>query len=266
METNNNKLILLLLVLFCFLGCGQKSSNTGIEAYEQYLKEKLDYRDSLLIAYSVRAWSDSNWYVFEDVSRMYRITNDQVEYFIGGVFYSPDKLKIIVWIGEKMPNAETWEVYNKEKPSANRVCPQGKDTVYHMSALIGFREDTGKIWQLYPLDNQSASCFRSKEGAINVLGRYYFEKMKNHQMSYMIQSGNKKGTMELRAYDYNLQEPDFWEKCWLWEKDTVGAYGLYPFQVWSYRHPNVPTCVKCAEPLKRPKVVYPEEITRLYSP
>jgi hypothetical protein len=90
--------------------------------------------------------------------------------------------------------------------------------------------------------------------------------MKNHQMSYMIQSGNKKGTMELRAYGYNLQEPDFWKKCWLWEKDTVGAYGLYPFQVWSYRHPNVPTCVKCAEPLKRPKVVYPEEITRLYSP
>src|SRR5690606_12740205 len=133
MGTNIMRFLLLLLIHICLHSCGQVRNELGVETYDQYRTQKIEYRDSLLVFYTIKAWNDSNWYVFEDVSRMSKATNDQIEYFNGGVFYSPDRLKMIVWVGEKTPNAETWAEYNKEKPSANRICPQGKDTFYSLS-------------------------------------------------------------------------------------------------------------------------------------
>jgi hypothetical protein len=264
MEGRNTTIILLLLLTVCTQSCGQTGKRNKIETYDNYRNQKLEYRDSLLVIYTVKRWHDSNWHTFEDVSLMYRSSNEQISYFIGGVFYSSDKLKMIVWVGEKEPNAATIEEYNKEKPSANRICPQGKDTFYSMGAIIGFREDTNKIWNLYPLDNELASCFSTKEQVINVMGQYYFREMKSHEMWKIVETGPAKGTFELKAYGYNLNDKGFWEKCWLWQKDTVGSNGLYPFQVWSYGYGMVDTCFQCATSLKPPEIDYPQEIVRMY--
>ena len=83
-------------------------------------------------------------------------------------------------------------------------------------------------------------------------------------MYKMMQSGERKGHKELQAFGYNLQENDFWDKCWIFQKDTVGSYGLYPFQIKGYNYIGDKCTQKCAEPYNPPKLIYPKEILKLY--
>lgn len=266
MATNNSKTKMLLLLL-CFAiaveSCAQTVRNKSLDTYDQYRSQKISPRDRAFIFYTVKEWKQ---YPFEDYSLMYRITNDDVEYFLGGVFYSPDKQKMMVWIGTKTPNARTSELYNKEDTDAyvNKMCPTTKDTVYRMTALVGIRNDTNEFWKLYPFGNRSAGCYHNKTEVINEMSQYYFIDMKGHQMKHIVQSGISKGKIELKAYGYNLQDTGFWDKCWLWEKDTVGAANLYPFQLDGYLSYPKPTCNKCASELILPSINYPEEIWDMY--
>lgn len=282
--------IYIAFMLIALKSCGQKEDLTKLETYSKYRMQQIEYRDSIFILYVVKEWRKKNWYTFSDYSKMYKITNEQVGYFIGGTFYSPDKKRILVWVGEKMPNAATIEIYNKDKPEVNKLCPTGGDIIYNLSALIGYRDSVNQTWKLYPFDQQTAGCFDSKDKVINVLGQYYFGQMKNHQMYRMMQSGKNKGHKELQAYGYNLQDKDFWDKCWLFQKDTVGSYGLYPFQIRGYScdkedynrllnsDPNTHNPFPnnelkpfkndlrdCAEPFNSPIINYPDTILKLYS-
>lgn len=253
------------LFLVTIQSCGQSNKDEKIETYDQYRSQVIEPRDSLFIMHTIKEWGKKNWYTFEDYSKMYKTSNDKVEYFIGAVFYSPDKKKILVWIGDKVPNAETIAIYNKEKKEVNKLCPNGKDTVCSLTALIGIRDNINQAWKLYPFNQQQAICCKNKEEAINILGQYYFEKMKDHEMYRMIQVGKRKGYLELEKYQYNIQDKDFWTKCWLWQKDTVGSYGLYPFQIKGYNYEEEKCNQKCAEPYTPPKVEYPIEILKLYN-
>lgn len=234
-----------------------------METYDQFRTQQIEPRDSLLILHTVKEWGKKNWYTFADYSQMYKMTNDQVEYFIGGTFYSPERKRILVWIGQKTPNATSLEM-TRSKAELNRICPVAGDTIYSLTALIGIRDSINQTWKLYPFNQQQAICCKTKEQAINILGQYYFGQMKKHQMYRMMQSGKKKGHKELQTYGYNLQDKDFWDKCWLFQKDTVGSYGLYPFQIKGYDYMGDKCTQKCAEPYKPPVVDYPEEILKLY--
>lgn len=262
MKRNRNNIpALLFLLLVSLKSCGQ--TNNKMETYDQFRTQQIEPRDSLFILHTVKDWSKHNWYTFEDYSKMYKMTNEQVDYFFGGIFYSPDKKKIFVWLGQKKPNATTTETYS-DKAEVNKLCPNGKDIVYSMTALIGIRDSVNQIWKLYPFNQQQANCYDAKDKVINVLGQYYFGQMKKHEMYRIMQSGKRKGHKELQAYAYNLQDKDFWAKCWLFQKDTVGSYGLYPFQIKGYDYIGDKCTQKCAEPYKPPAVDYPEEILKLY--
>ena len=257
----SNTAVLLLLLLACLQSCRQRNNKT--ETYDQYRTQKIEPRDSLFILHTVKEWGKKNWYTWEDFSRMFKMTNEQVEYFIGGTFYSPNRKRILVWVGEKMPNARSIKM-TRSKPELNKICPTGGDTIYTLSALIGMRDSVNKTWKLYTFDQQTAGCFDSKDKVINVLGKYYFGQMKAHQMSRIMQSGKRKGYKKLQAYGYNLQDKDFWDKCWLFQKDTVGSYGLYPFQIYGYNDKGDKCTQKSADPFEPPAVDYPEEILKLY--
>jgi hypothetical protein len=261
-RNHSNISALLLLLLVSLQSCGQTTSK--METYDQFRTQQIELRDSLFILHTVKKWSKKNWFTFEDYSQMYKMTNEEIEYFIGGTFYSPDKKKILVWIGQKKPNAVTIETYNKNYSEVNKLCPNGKDVVYSMTAIIGIRDSINQTWKLYPFNQQQATCYDSKDKVINVLGQYYFEKMKSHPMYRIMQSGKKKGHKELQVYGYNLQDKDFWYKCWLFQKDTIGSYDLYPFQIKGYDYLGDKCTQKCAEPYNPPQVNYPEEILRLY--
>lgn len=259
----NKRLLLLFGFLqFALMGCSQ--SNKPIETYDHFRTQKLEVRDSLFVLHTVKEWSKIGWQTYINYSEIYNMTNDQIEYFFGGAFYSPDRLKMMIWIGDIMPNAKTIEIYNKEDLETNRICPYTTDTIYSMSALIGCRDSVNQIWKLYPFDQQSAVCYPNKEGTINILGKYYFTEMKGHQMFRLMQSGEFKGRTKLQVYGYNLQEKDFWTNCWLFEKDTVGSNGLYPFQIYGYRYFDKAAIKKKAVPYDPPIVTYPKEILDLY--
>ena len=234
-----------------------------METYDQFRTQQIESRDSLFILYTVKEWGKKDWYSWGVRSDMYKITSDEIEYFIGGTFYNLNKTMILIWVGEKKPNAASLEM-TRSKPELNRICPTGGDTIYNLSALIGTRDSVNKTWNLYPFDQQTAGCFDSKDKVLNVLGQYYFGQMKTHQMYRMMQSGRRKGHKELQAYGYNLQDKGFWDKCWLFQKDTVGSYDLYPFQIKGYDYIGDKCTQKCAEPYNPPIIDYPEEILKLY--
>jgi hypothetical protein len=262
-----------------------------LETYNRYRTQKIDYRDSLYILFTVKAWHDSDGIPgasgYRNYSRLYKMSNSEVTYFFGGVFYNTDKKRIIVWLGEKLPNAKTNVIYNKDDISVNKLCPQGKDTIYDMAAVIGFRDDTNEMWKLYPLEIFSAECYDSKEAVISVTGQYYFEAMKascpewvNRKNIDSIKFGgklrwdlekqradmglaDKKGDsisgLEydiLEDFGYNLQEKDFWDKSLLWEKGAR-VKGYYLFQL----NGNGGTAI---DPLKLPKIIYPDRISKLF--
>ena len=245
--------VLAFLACSCLLGCGGQVRPTDLDTYDRFRTQRIEPRDSLFVLYTVKELGKLNWYTFANYSAMYQMKNEQVEYFIGGTFYSPNRTKIIVWIGERLPNARTIDKYS-EDPEVNRICPHGSDTIYLMSAVIGFRNDPDSTWQLYPFNNEQAVCWITKEQVLNILGQYYFEKMKGHAMYHISPSGPRKGEEQLEAYGFNLQDEGFWTKCWLWQRDSVSGCGLFPFQLArGYCHP-----------FEVPHIVYPDEILSMF--
>ena len=275
-----------IIIIFMMLSCSE--ATTKLETYEQFMNIKIEKRDSLLVLFTIKEWGLLNWRGWENYSKVYHLSNEAVEYFIAGVFYSPDKTKVIVWVGEKKPNSKSIISYS-ESDDLNRICPEGPDTIYSLTALIGIRNTPSSIWNLYPFDQQLAVCYDSMDQVINVLGQYYFEKMSNHSMYVMQQSGDSIGIRVLKPFKYNLQDSNFWYKSWLWEKDTVGSHGLYPFQIKGYdcnkndfnrflsndpithkpysnneRKPFKNSLKDCAKPYDLPKLNYPKDILHLY--
>jgi hypothetical protein len=264
------KCLIFFLGLLSFQSCGQKNSN--LTDYNSFLKEKIEYKDSLLVIYIVKEWDNRNWLYSEDYSKTYKMTNEQVEYFIGGTFYSPDRKKIIIWVGEKLPNAETIENYS-ENSEINKMCPESGDTIYSLSAVVGFRDSINEIWKLYPLIKQTASCFDKKQETINILSEFYFKNIKEHhvfvakanldeyyggEVRYDLEKktidlgyGHADSPLIFKNYGYNLQDKDFWDKCLLWQKGAR-VDGYYEFQLWGDK------------PLKVPEIEYPAEILKLY--
>jgi hypothetical protein len=269
------------------LSCSKATTKQG--NYEDYGNQEIEHRDSLLVTFTIKEWGLLNWRGWENYSKDYHLTNELVEYFIAGTFYSPDKTKVILWVGEKKPNSKSIKEYS-ESDDSNRICPEGADTVYSMTALIGIRNSPNSKWDLYPFDQQLAVCYSTKEQVINVLEQYYFKNMSNHSMYVMQQSGDGIGTRVLTPFAYNLLDSDFWENSWLWKKDTVGSYGLYPFQIKGYdcnindynrllkydpkthkpypnneRKPFKNSLKDCAKPFDLPILDYPKEIFELYN-
>jgi hypothetical protein len=251
-----SKFFIIVSMLLVISACGQN--------YRSVFKQKIELRDSLYILHTLKEWHKINWSYYEDYSRMYQLNNEQVEISIERFFFSPDKLKMIALICEKMPNAKTLEKYSEDSLN-NRICPTGGDTIYLMSALIGFRESIHQLWILYPLALQFVDCSPSKEMVLKYMESFLSSEMKNKAMWKIKQEGKERGQYELKEFGYNIQDSSFWNKCWLWEKDTVGADGKYWFQVEQYGNGmGAKICNKCANLIELPRVIYPDSILQMY--
>lgn len=290
----NMKTVIWILVLISF-SCS--NAGTELETYDKYRTQQIDYRDSLFVIHTVSEWGKLKWWIWAIRPDIFVVTYDQIKYFIPAVFYNTTKTKMIVWVGTKKPNLEFKEKHNYDS-GIKKICPNGPDTIYSMSALIGIRETPNSIWKLYPFDQQMASCFNNKNEVINVLGQYYFERMADDGDYVMQQGGDSIGYRIYEPFGYNLQDEEFWEKSWLWEKDTVGSFNLYPFQIYGYdcdkksynrivkTYPDIKpnetygeysarngrivmkrnrnNLKECADPFDPPAIEYPKEILELY--
>lgn len=264
--------LILLLLIFSACGIMQNRNDSHVE-FSEFLKQKVDERDSLFVLHTVKELSLLDWFTFSNYSKLYNMSNDEVEYFIGGVFYNPHKTKMIVWIGEKMPNANFIGHYSEEATN-RRICPVSGDVVHSMTSLIGIRDCEEEMWKLYPLNNQQAVCYDSKMEVTNVLGTYFFQEMESHseyvlkefldaeyggKVRYDLEKhmhdlgyGQGDTTVILKNYGYNLQDHLFWDKSLLWQKGAK-VTGYYNFQLYG------------KAPWKIPAIEYPEAITKLYT-
>lgn len=252
---------LVFLVLIGGQGCAQSGSALPLDTFARFRTQPIELRDSLYVLHTVREWSLSDWYYFHDYSKMYEVKMEDVQFFVPSMFYSPDRRRMVAWVGDKIPNAQT-KVQYSEKDQLNRICPMGGDTVYSMLALIGYRSNTDSLWHLSPLNLKLVTCSPSMDRVLNIMGQYYFEQMKTHGMYGVVQSGPEKGDLKLNQFAYNLQDPEFWTDCWIWQKDTVGSNGLYWFEVKQYR--GYQKFFKSAIPWDMPSISYPKEILDMY--
>lgn len=224
-----------------------------------FLSQKIAHRDSVFIVYTVKDWGRKDWWTFHNYSRSYQMKNDQISYFIGGVFYSKDSLNMITWIGYKLPN-----VYYKKEISDDKICPSSPDTIFSMKPILGIREKSDTLWDIFPLEVSTVVCGQSKDQVTNIMGERYFEDLAKFQCKYIIQSGPDKGKIGTKEVGYNLQDPDFWEKSTLFQRDTVCSDGLYFAQIIGFRC-NSSYCRRdCIITHKPPKIDYPQEILDLY--
>lgn len=247
---------LISMIFFSLISCDVKQTNDGglLESkteHDNYIPENIDNDDSTAIIQTVKNYRAANWNSFNDYSRMYKISNDQVQVFVERVFYSPDRQKIITWVGEKMLNAGTINKYSNDEKS-NRICPLAGDTVFHFTVLMGYKNSSDH-WQLYPWGNRQVPCCNSVKEGLAELEKYYFKDIKTDYVEVVNQSGDDKGKIVNASYAYSIIDHNFWTKSPVWKLDTVGSKGLYPFEVKTYGGGAVNKCFDCATPIILPK-------------
>ena len=254
-------LVFLLCSIAVLFGCNALKEKND---YCSFVRQKIEYRDSLFINYTVEGWYDSNWH-YNNYPQYYSIDRGSIKYFIDACFYSPDKRKLLAWVGARIPNGMSKEIYSK-KYHENKLCPLGGENVYEVGGLIGFRNDVSSTWQLYPFDEQVVICADSLSQAENIMCHYYFNEMATDSFYIIPQSGPSKGQISTAIYGYSVLDTNFWTKSHLWQKDTVRSFGLYPFQVQNYAYGINQLCINknCANPFNPPKIKYPEYIINLF--
>ncbi|MEO7461911.1 MAG: hypothetical protein ABIT96_04240 [Ferruginibacter sp.] len=188
---------------------------------------------------------------------MYHITNDEITFFVERIFYSPDKKKLVAWVGKKMYNAPTIEKYS-DNDTANRICPLASDTVFHFTVLMGYKDSDTDLWKLYPWGNRQVPCCRTEQIGVKELEEYYFKNIQEDYFEAVGQSGKSKGIVRNQPYKYPITAKEFWSSP-LWQRDVVGANSKYPFEVKYYRL-LTDTCLKCAEEMKLPQINYPDSL------
>jgi hypothetical protein len=246
------RIILIIAIVACVL------STMAINRVVNYGKGNSDegYKsDSSFIVYTVKEYSRRGWYWYNSTN-MYQIRNDEIAFFVERIFYSPDKKKLVAWVGEKTYNAPTIEKYNKNNP-ANKICPLAGDTVFHFTVLIGYKDDNG-LWKLYPWGNRQVPCCNTVEIGVTEMEQYYFKDIKKDYFEAVGQAGKSKGIVRNQPYKYAINDKEFWSSL-LWQRDTVGANNRYPFEVTYYRL-LTDTCFKCAEEMKLPLIDYPDSL------
>jgi hypothetical protein len=251
--------ILQLLVLLLWFKGGCDTGERALHAYEELRKRQpIEQRDSLYVAYTVREWARLDWQTYGVRADLEYLTLEEITHYVEAAFYSPDRRKALFWVGERKPNALS------RSNEGRKICPNSGDTIYGMDAVIGFRVHTDQPWQLYPFQDLMCICYPDSLSMLPIMDRFYFKGLKKKEMYRIAQSGPRKGHKVLAAYGYNIQDEAFWDKCWLFERDTVGSYGLYNFQVLGYDYIGDPCTPASAEPWKSPVLDYPAEIKQLY--
>jgi len=245
------------VILCCFVfviliySCVNKGEY-NFNSKEKSLTAAVKTADSIKIVKTVRAYSRLNFYTFKDYSKTYNITNENVKVFVERIFYSPNGQALIAWIGEKMFNANLINNYSKGNKS-NRICPAGNDTIYHFKVVIGYKNSENN-WVLYPWGNRQVPCCNSVQEGLAELEKYYFHDIKYDYFETVCQENDRKGSIIHERYKYSILDQKFWLENRLWQKDTIGTNGLYPFEVKSYGGGLVDKCFKCADPFILPNI------------
>lgn len=228
-------------------------------------RSMIRYRDSVLTAFTYRMWVLNNWSSFNDPTREYDISMDDLQFRIPAAYYSPDSLQFIAIVTVGKPNAYMKQKILPVQHDNTRICPTAGDTVYSAWSVVGFRVDVDSIWALYPLLLQGYTCYHSEYSAVRAMTSFLAHTIRERQVWFPSQSGSNAGEVKLHTISYGLDDGlVFWRQSLVWQRDTVGADSLYPFQVENYETDENGHCFKCARPLILPRRDLPAHILSLF--
>ncbi|MBK9247391.1 MAG: hypothetical protein IPM69_04585 [Ignavibacteria bacterium] len=264
-------IILLLSTAIISLSC-QDNSNNPVTNYS-----KPTYRDSLYFAYTLKEWTRLNIEGYGAEVLVYFIPVDKIIYETFDAYYSPDSLRIVVFVSKFSPIIKKWE--NKSWTE--------KDMDYNLNSMIGFRDSTNQPWVVYPLDISMLTDFPNKEEALALYRHKYFNKLSEFMYNVNVVDTNygkpyiDKVPIDIkkllsdnpdpvkcyeRTIGFNLGDSLFWTRSLLWQKGSR-LPGLYVFQV--------KNCVRSDEGelwggkpwdsrVKTPNINYPDSIVQMY--
>jgi hypothetical protein len=244
----NHKLVLkkqylftLLLILSLIIGCDQWTFDKREKVISERCRKDIDY-----LIFVSRKWTSLNWKGYTNYEDLFRLKNSDIHLAVVDIYYNSDSTKFVALMLEKIPNVKYRYEFN------SRICPAGNDIIYGIKPLIGFRKANNML-DVYPLEVRCYSCFSDSLECVKVARKFYESEFADKEMGRIYQSGKEKGKLFYQRFEYNVKDPNFWEKCWIWEKDMVGSKGLCFFQIDAYLIDFLTqTCNDCAEELKVP--------------
>lgn len=227
---------LMITIFSCFVQCNHVIDDKTIK------KKSFQYRkDEDYLLYVCKKLMNMGWYNFTNYEKMYFIKNEEVEHSVISLYYNKDSSKYVALISTKCYNA-----YSRTFRSS-RICPSSSDTVYGVRSLIGFRNSDSRLLKVYDFGVSSYVCYSKFSESVEDARNFYENELADKAMWKIGQGGKDYGQFISSKFKYNVLDKEFWEKCWLWEKDTVGSNGLYWFQIKSYDYVRNRPCVRCAE-------------------
>lgn len=253
-------ILIITVILFNTISCKGKNiqegifkqGNTEVQSNSErvWMDTILDYSDSILIINTIKQYSSFKFPFFEDPTQLYDIDKKDLNYFILRAFFDSTKSKIIVWYGVMSHNAYLKGTSNS-KNIKNRMCPNSGEIVYNLRVVIGYKYKN--TWKLYHWVNRQVPCCSNIGIGLKALETYYYsDQFREDNVTTVIQSGDMKGKIVEIPYLYSIIEKKFWTESPIWQKDTVGANGAYPFEIETYYPgPLQMYCIDCASTIKR---------------
>ena len=154
-------------------------------------------------------------------------TNEQLTVTTETVVYSEDSLFCVAFLIIKGN-------YNQMEGIEGNMA-QGRE--YDAKAIIGYRRDIEKPFDIYPLKNYSVIGFESYEAAAIMLEDLYFNKLKGKGSTGRIYEG--------KQFKQNVGDQEFFEKAPYFEKHKSG---LFNFQMYRYLGKDYPyRYLRCGE-------------------
>jgi hypothetical protein len=205
-------------------------------------------QDEEFIKYTIREFMNVGFDRYQVYGRDYSTMDRQrISIKVDRIYYAPDSLKFIGWIILEIP---------KEIAKNSFTIRKGIDFYYDGNAIIGIRNRTTEIWNIYPYELQTVIGFEDVEKTRNVFNEYFFEGLaKSGYSGY-----NNKGKWTIVDLKYNVDDPEFWRGPVF---DTSMYRGHCIFQVDEFCAPEF-LYGKPRKLVTIPKINYPDSIISFY--
>ncbi len=192
-------------------------------------------RDSAYLAYTIYKFNANNVTGSGGTGDI----NDVRRIDIDTILYSKDSLKLFSFFIIQVRNID-----------ANPITIH-----FNGLTLVGYRESTLEPWTIYPTRFTAFFGYDNYNMLRDRLRKEFFQWFKDEKMWYW---SSEKQRRELFAYEYNVNDPSFWDSCYIWKKG-ISIPGYYVFQLTGNVLPDDDDAI-----IELPKINYPDSLIMQY--
>jgi hypothetical protein len=214
------------MILLC--ACGNEvGSNSESVSYPD---------DSLFIANEINCWIDNSEHLWFEKSRFHRDLLDTLSYaiYVDTILYNPEETKLY-----SVVIIEYDESVLSEYDQNNFYASTETDKLYDVRGLIGFKDSNTVDWSIYHYSPLIPVGFSSYSESKRVAANFFYNEFKNRSGI----SGLKNGEIYYEAYAFNINDDEFWEGCFIWERGKI-LPGYYNFQLENINQHKTPKVIE----------------------